>query len=1254
MKKKIISLSLILTILLSVFMPLTAISATEYKMTIYPETNVTNIKAGDKVTIVIKAEGDKITSFDGYLDYDTEVFELLSDNNDDEEWEGIAPQWDNDFCYQDGSGLGLYYFGVSNTKGTSKYDATGELIKFTLTVKKATDLTKIKITNINVAYNGDVIDGTDTECEIGSSQFNVTFDENGGTFSGSAKQTDSAEQGKAYTIPSENLTSSAVTRVGYTFLGWSKTKYTTSQTSATYTSSNATVAESETTGNGLTLYAVWKLNQGNLTIIPNGFSGYTADGITNGTSITNKNYGETASITKPSTSPNTYQVRLNANGGNINGVTYSNVTANVTFNNWVASGDAGSWDNSSETFTFQPTTDGATSTLTADFTVETVDLSTITATRDGYNLLGWSEDASATTATYDKNDKYTPSIGDTLYAVWEKDSYTVTFDKNTTDETAKLDMTSKSVNYDSNYETLATGTRKGYTLEGWYKESNCTNKVTNNTKVTTAADHTLYAKWTINNYSVTYSNMVGATWKSGVASTAHDNSSVQFNSQYTITTDVPEKVGYKFLGWNKETASSTTPDYKAGDTFTMEDSNVTLYAVWEGATYKITYIDATGDPSVSGIPQEETKTYETPINISTETPTRTGYTFVEWNTNPDGSGTSYQKGSTYSKEEDLKLYAQWEEKTFTITYSPTVSDPTISGMPTPLTETKYYFTDLTVTSAIPTRTGYTFNGWKADTEGAGTKYTAGDKITINQDLTLYAQWTPISYTIKFEGNGNDGGQSMSTQIFTYDVQDNLIKNTFTKTGYVFDHWNTKEDDSGDSYNDEAEILNITTNNNDVITLYAQWREYKSIHKVEFYSDNTYTTLLYTDNNVKDGTAANYQGEIPTKPEDAKNTYTFDHWEPVPNNVTKDMKVYAVFKENIKQYTVTFYDEDNTTILGTSTVNYGENASYNGDTTSLTGTPKAGYTKTFKGWEDSSKLNNVTEDRKVVATYNEELIKYNISYNNTYGGVNKNPTQYTVEDSDIILQDIARKGYIFEGWYTESSFENKVTTINTTEAKNITLYAKWKVDSSSGPTITDNLYYVKVLFEDETTEENTFEYFNDARIYADIHVDENVRVFDSKGHIVYEPSKKTEDLYLKSNVYTIGKTNTYVEGDVYISRIKPETTLMSLKNQLITNGEIEVYRTNGTKLNDDEYVGTNMVLRVTKNEQAIVLTIAVIGDLDGNGKITVTDLSILNNALIGNIILSEPYEIAGDIDNNNKLSISDLSDLNKIIIGKLIF
>ena len=63
---------------------------------------------------------------------------------------------------------------------------------------------------------------------------------------------------------------------------------------------------------------------------------------------------------------------------------------------------------------------------------------------------------------------------------------------------------------------------------------------------------------------------------------------------------------------------------------------------------------------------------------------------------------------------------------------------------------------------------------------------------------------------------------MGDQSFTYDVEQALNPNSYVRTGYTFTGWNTKEDGTGDSYANEAEVKNLTATKNGSFTLYAQW------------------------------------------------------------------------------------------------------------------------------------------------------------------------------------------------------------------------------------------------------------------------------------------------------------------------------------------------------------------------------------------------------------------------------------------------
>lgn len=112
---------------------------------------------------------------------------------------------------------------------------------------------------------------------------------------------------------------------------------------------------------------------------------------------------------------------------------------------------------------------------------------------------------------------------------------------------------------------------------------------------------------------------------------------------------------------------------------------------------------------------------------------------------------------------------------------------------------------------------------------------AGDRL--NGNLTIYAGWTPNKYKVEFRIN--DGTASSSEERITqtesdyisvtgydqsirYSLSFRLLKNTFRRTGYSFVGWNTARDGSGDSYQDEAIVRNLTSVNNGTVTLYAQW------------------------------------------------------------------------------------------------------------------------------------------------------------------------------------------------------------------------------------------------------------------------------------------------------------------------------------------------------------------------------------------------------------------------------------------------
>ena len=90
----------------------------------------------------------------------------------------------------------------------------------------------------------------------------------------------------------------------------------------------------------------------------------------------------------------------------------------------------------------------------------------------------------------------------------------------------------------------------------------------------------------------------------------------------------------------------------------------------------------------------------------------------------------------------------------------------------------------------------------------------------NGDVTFTAEYTINTYTVTFNGNGNTGG-SMSDMNFTYDVEQNLTANAFTRTHCIFAGWSTTAD--GDvAYTDQKSVSNLTDTDGGTVTLYAKW------------------------------------------------------------------------------------------------------------------------------------------------------------------------------------------------------------------------------------------------------------------------------------------------------------------------------------------------------------------------------------------------------------------------------------------------
>lgn len=101
---------------------------------------------------------------------------------------------------------------------------------------------------------------------------------------------------------------------------------------------------------------------------------------------------------------------------------------------------------------------------------------------------------------------------------------------------------------------------------------------------------------------------------------------------------------------------------------------------------------------------------------------------------------------------------------------------------------------------------------------------AEKKLALQLEKTNNNQTNQISYyQIQFNGNGADSGYMENMDNCLFDQTYQLSKNAFIYNNYEFAGWNTKPDGTGVSYEDNADIRNLTTQNYEIIVLYAQWK-----------------------------------------------------------------------------------------------------------------------------------------------------------------------------------------------------------------------------------------------------------------------------------------------------------------------------------------------------------------------------------------------------------------------------------------------
>ncbi len=453
--------------------------------------------------------------------------------------------------------------------------------------------------------------------------------------------------------------------------------------------------------------------------------------------------------------------------------------------------------------------------------------------RTGYAFAGWWTGAGGTGSLVTDSTTVSTASNHILYAKWTGNTYTVTFDA----EGGSVSPLTQTKRYGSTYGKASDGTteallpvpiRTGYGFGGWWTGAGGTGtQVTDAATVAVASNHTLYAKWTGNIYTVSFDAQGGSV------STPTQNK--MFGAAYGKASDgtteallpAPIRTGYGFGGW--WTGAGGTGSLVTDSTTVSTASNHILYAKWTANTYTVTF-DAEGG-SVS--PGTQTKLFDSTYGRASNgtadealpTPTKSGFNFGGWWTGNNGTGIQITNGSTVATASDHTLYARWLGEVYTVTFNAE------GGSVTPATQNKMfgatYGNGSDGTSAvnlpIPTKSGYSFGGWWTGTGGTGTQVTNSSTVATAANHTLYAKWTANTYTVNFDAQGGNVSPSSQSKLFgsTYGkASDGSAGEPLpvpARSGYSFGGWWTETGGTGTQVTD-ATAVSITAEQ----TLYAKW------------------------------------------------------------------------------------------------------------------------------------------------------------------------------------------------------------------------------------------------------------------------------------------------------------------------------------------------------------------------------------------------------------------------------------------------
>ena len=393
-----------------------------------------------------------------------------------------------------------------------------------------------------------------------------------------------------------------------------------------------------------------------------------------------------------------------------------------------------------------------------------------------YTFAGWNMAADGTGTDYAADATFTITADTTLYAKWTANAattYSVTYDANgATGGTVPTDSTS----YDANASVTVLGNtgnlvKTDYTFAGWNTKADGTGTdYAAGDTFTITADTTLYAKWTANTITVTFSTstdgktinkdgvtcnnsfdsynnlFMGGTFSTTLGNftrivvTAQDTDRINIDSNYNL-----------IAGWSNNTWTGNASSVNFG-TIMGNRNNVTIvFTITPVTTYTVTFNSKGGSDVTSASVAEGNKVTK-PTN-----PTRDGYTFLGWSTE-ETSSTYYDFDTAVTSS--FTLYAQWEKKVETGVSDTSDIAVAVEGLndaidTSDLTANQYVTSEIEVKNEAVSDVSTTVSNKVSEVKGTDSS------ITVNY-LTI--DISKIITTVNANGSTTDGTKTAVTEL----------------------------------------------------------------------------------------------------------------------------------------------------------------------------------------------------------------------------------------------------------------------------------------------------------------------------------------------------------------------------------------------------------------------------------------------------------------------------------------------------------